>query len=74
MLDGNMEALRAYERKVDFVDGVQSSFDREMKPMIKALEKAVNDIYLLVQHYEDEYNLDFKDDALETMKDIIGAV
>lgn len=66
-IDGNLSALNAYEKRVQRFDMIESMFNSELEPIIQQLEDLASQVKNLVTHFEDEYGLDFSDDAREAV-------
>jgi len=69
--DGNLHALNEYERRVQRFDMIESMFNSEMEPIIQELEQLVKQVKDIVTHFEDEYALDFNDDAMSIIDEVI---
>jgi len=69
--DGNLHALNEYERRVQRFDMIESMFNSEMEPIIQELEQLVKQVKDIVTHFEDEYALDFNDDAMSILDEVI---
>lgn len=66
-IDGNTHALNEYEKRVQRFDMIESLFNSELEPIIQQLEDLASQVKSLVTHFEDEYGLDFADDAREAV-------
>lgn len=71
MIDPHTRGLDVYERRMLHHDHIESAFNAEMEPYIRELENIAKSVKNLVRHYEDEYSLDFSDDAMSAIDEAL---
>lgn len=72
VLDGNMMAYLDYERRLERAEKIESMLEADIADNLKKIEELASEIRNIVKSYEDEYNLDFSEDAQESIKYAIG--
>ena len=72
VLDGNMMAYLDYERRLERAEKIEAMLEADIADNLKKIEELANEIRNTVKQYEHEYNLDFSEDAQESIKYAIG--
>ena len=68
MIDGNLAALRAYEKKCDEADETFEMMEAMVHPLVNEIEK----LYIEAMGYADYYDgYDYTDDIVQMINDVL---
>ena len=74
MHDGNLDALRRHENRVDRIESIGIAFDMDTEHSLKLIDIEIEKIKSIVRSYENEFGLDFGETARQSIDEILGGL
>ena len=74
MYDGNLDALKKYENRVDRIESIGVAFDIDTEHSLKLIEIEIENIKNIVRSYENEFGLDFGEIARQSINEMLGGL
>ena len=74
MYDGNLDALKKYENRVDRIESIGVAFDIDTEHGLKLIEIEIENIKNIVRSYENEFGLDFGEIARQSINEMLGGL
>ena len=74
MYDGNLDALRRHENRVDRIESIGVAFDMDTDHSLKLIEIEIKNIKNIVRSYENEFGLDFGEIARQSINEMLGGL